>query len=132
MNQALLSFSIGPVQDFIAAARTLRDLWTGSYLLSWLTSHAMNAVRNEFQTAEDRFLFPDAEGNPLLQAVVGQPPSGQRLLLACVPQTFVAQVSGDPKTIQDRCCQAVQSEWRRISDKVHAVLAVRWNPVCPG
>ncbi|NLT70152.1 MAG: type III-B CRISPR-associated protein Cas10/Cmr2, partial [Verrucomicrobiaceae bacterium] len=29
----LLLFSIGPVQDFIAAARSTRDLWSGSYLL---------------------------------------------------------------------------------------------------
>ena len=27
---AFLSFSLGPVQSFIASARTVRDLWTGS------------------------------------------------------------------------------------------------------
>jgi hypothetical protein len=38
---AFLSFMIGPVQPFIESARTLRDLWSGSYLLSWLTASAM-------------------------------------------------------------------------------------------
>ena len=33
----LLSIAIGPVQDFIAAARRSRDLWFGSYLLSELS-----------------------------------------------------------------------------------------------
>ena len=33
---SLLKLQIGPVQDFIAQARSTRDLWSGSYLLSWL------------------------------------------------------------------------------------------------
>ncbi len=33
---AFLKFQLGPVQDFIAAARSIRDLWSGSFLLSWL------------------------------------------------------------------------------------------------
>lgn len=34
MTGTLLLISIGPVQDFIASARKLRDLWTGSWMLS--------------------------------------------------------------------------------------------------
>jgi len=33
---AFLLFQVGPVQDFISQARSVRDLWSGSYLLSWL------------------------------------------------------------------------------------------------
>src|SRR5262249_23711449 len=33
-NAAFLSFALGPVQGFIAAARTVRDLWSGSMILS--------------------------------------------------------------------------------------------------
>ena len=44
---AFLSFSLGPVQTFIAAARTIRDLWAGSYLLSWLTFQAMRPLLDE-------------------------------------------------------------------------------------
>lgn len=36
-RRALLSFNLGPVQSFIAAARSVRDLWSGSAILSWLT-----------------------------------------------------------------------------------------------
>ena len=37
MKEYLILISIGPVQDFIASARKLRDLWFGSYLLSELS-----------------------------------------------------------------------------------------------
>jgi hypothetical protein len=33
---ALLRVQIASPQEFIAAARSTRDLWSGSYLLSWL------------------------------------------------------------------------------------------------
>jgi CRISPR-associated protein Cmr2 len=36
LHLAFLLFQIGPVQDFIAQARSTRDLWSGSYLLSWM------------------------------------------------------------------------------------------------
>jgi hypothetical protein len=31
MSQSLLKPQIGPVQDFIAQARSTRDLWSGSW-----------------------------------------------------------------------------------------------------
>lgn len=36
LKPAFLKFQIGPVQDFISQARSTCDLWSGSYLLSWL------------------------------------------------------------------------------------------------
>lgn len=36
-SRHLLLISVGPVQDFIASARKLRDLWFGSYMLSELS-----------------------------------------------------------------------------------------------
>jgi CRISPR-associated protein Cmr2 len=40
----VLRFSLGPVQGFIGAARRTRDLWAGSFILSWLSAQAMHAV----------------------------------------------------------------------------------------
>lgn len=37
MSKTLLLISIGPVQEFIASARKLRDLWFGSFILSELS-----------------------------------------------------------------------------------------------
>jgi CRISPR-associated protein Cmr2 len=44
---AFLKVQIGPVQDFIAAARSIRDLWSGSYLLSWLMAAGLKALSAE-------------------------------------------------------------------------------------
>ena len=43
-QRELLLFQLGPVQEFIAQARSTRDLWSGSYMLSWLVAHAICAV----------------------------------------------------------------------------------------
>jgi CRISPR-associated protein Cmr2 len=47
MNRHLLALSIGPVQEFIAAARRTRDLWFGSYLLSEISKAAARKVLQE-------------------------------------------------------------------------------------
>jgi CRISPR-associated protein Cmr2 len=61
---ALLLFSLGPVQPLIAAARRIGDLWSGSYLLSYLVSTALGEIAREF--GPDHILFPSAWGQPLL------------------------------------------------------------------
>jgi len=61
---ALLLFSIGPVQDFIAAARTTRDLWSGSYLLSYLCATALKHIATDF--GPDHVVFPNLKGQPLI------------------------------------------------------------------
>lgn len=43
-NAIHLSFSIGPVQGFVAQARRTRDLWAGSWLLSYLAECALVAA----------------------------------------------------------------------------------------
>ena len=37
-------FSVGPVQAFVAQARRTGDFWGGSYLLSFLTAHAIRGA----------------------------------------------------------------------------------------
>jgi len=141
MNKTLLSFSIGPVQDFIAAARTTRDLWTGSYLLSWLTAHAMDVVLQ----AEGRVLRPSVEENhALLRAVrrhreclspdgMGYRPRPEKAedsaLLAGLPNTFVAAAADGVNAMElaERMKSAVRDEWRRIACAVRSTLSDQWR-----
>ena len=51
----LITLSVGPVQDFIAAARRTRDLWFGSYVLSEVSKAAALAFKNKGAT----LIFPD-------------------------------------------------------------------------
>lgn len=57
---ALLALSIGPVQGFIAAARSTSDLWAGSHLLSRLAWEAMRPVCEAL--GPDAILFPRLRG----------------------------------------------------------------------
>lgn len=59
---ALLTVSLGPVQDFIAAARTTSDLWAGSHLLARLSWEAMRVICRRL--GPDAILFPALRGSP--------------------------------------------------------------------
>ncbi|GAB1384633.1 hypothetical protein MASR1M50_29540 [Burkholderiales bacterium] len=59
---ALLTLSIGPVQPFIASARKMEDLWSGSHLLARLSWEAMRVVCE--QLGPDAILFPRLRGVP--------------------------------------------------------------------
>jgi CRISPR-associated protein Cmr2 len=59
---ALLALSLGPVQSFIAAARSTSDLWAGSHLLSRLSWEAMKPVCERL--GPDAVLFPRLRGVP--------------------------------------------------------------------
>jgi len=104
---ALLSLSIGPVQPFIAAARTTSDLWAGSHLLSRLSWEAMKVVCEKL--GPDAILFPRLRGLPQvdvwLRDEIGLPPDwfsacdwterktdANPLFAAAVPNRFVAIV----------------------------------------
>ncbi len=59
---ALLAVSIGPVQEFIAAARSTSDLWAGSHLLARLAWEAMRVVCEA--CGPEAILFPRLRGVP--------------------------------------------------------------------
>ncbi len=63
---ALLIVSIGPVQDFIAQARSTSDLWAGSHLLSHLALEAMKPLLCRF--GPDAVIFPHLRGVPQVDA----------------------------------------------------------------
>jgi CRISPR-associated protein Cmr2 len=60
---AFLIFQLGGIQDFIAQARTTRDMWAGSYLLSHLMALALRAVADE--CGPDSVIFPNLRGLPI-------------------------------------------------------------------
>ncbi|CAM1379254.1 type III-B CRISPR-associated protein Cas10/Cmr2 [Fretibacterium fastidiosum] len=55
----LLQISVGPVQEFIAAARRTRDLWFGSFMLSEISKAAAKAVKD----ARAELIFPEPNGD---------------------------------------------------------------------
>lgn len=61
-NPALLAVSFGPVQDFIAQARTTSDLWAGSHLLSRLAWEGLKVICERL--GPDAVIFPQLRGVP--------------------------------------------------------------------
>ncbi|AQR64910.1 type III-B CRISPR-associated protein Cas10/Cmr2 [Aquaspirillum sp. LM1] len=104
----VLILSFGPVQDFIAAARRSRDLWSGSWLLSEVCKAAALAL---YQLPGVELVFPavaKTDPNALLQ------PNS----LLSVANKLQANLAGQPSAEQigERIQQARQAAQRRLSE----------------
>ncbi|MBX0331284.1 type III-B CRISPR-associated protein Cas10/Cmr2 [Oscillochloris sp. ZM17-4] len=76
MTKHLFLITIGPVQEFIAAARRTRDLWAGSQLLSALSRTAADALRNTYGAT---LIFPaqeDLKAHDVVNRIVALLPTG--------------------------------------------------------
>lgn len=127
-NPATLLFTIGPVQGFIAAARKTRDLWMGSFLLSYLTWHAIKVIAEKL--GPDHVLFPSLLGQPLVDLwlhqkdVLAQKPSPDQLRLATLPNRFFALVPAEKaEELAKQAEEALREEWRRLAKVV-------WEKLC--
>ena len=125
---ALLALSIGPVQPFIASARSTSDLWAGSHLLSRLSWEAMRTVAEEL--GPDAILFPRLRGIPQVDLWLRDEcglsdelfvnaswkkggTDANPLFAAALPNRFVALVPAHRAgELAERCGQAAR-EWLR-------------------
>ena len=104
-------FALGPVQGFVAQARRTRDLWAGSFLLSWLSGQAMAAAHR----AGGTIVRPNVDDDPLFRAILegggaADPDIGTLVnrFKAVVPDDFPLET----------CDRAVNDAWRRLADRV--------------
>lgn len=130
---AFLAFQIGPVQSFIAAARSVRDLWTGSAILSWLTFKAMlPIIENLGPTA---IIFPALRGLPLMDVWLHNQrnledipePNASARLTPCVPNKFLAVVphgdgKGESLNLAEYCKNAAREAWNMCCNAVRNEL----------
>ncbi len=106
----LLALSIGPVQEFISAARRTRDLWFGSFLLSELSKAAAKAIADG--SSLETLIFPAPEKPEELE------PTPERE----DPELTVANVvvarlpdGASPKDLAGTAREAVQERWREFA-----------------
>lgn len=139
-NPSFLQFQIGPVQEFIAQARKTQDLWSGSYLLSYLIAQAMLAIADEI--GPDCIVSPQLRGLPLadlhwskagfLGDLKLRDSHLSELLTPNLPNRFLALVPADcAEALAGIASQAVQAAWARIAESVHAHLGARLEDQCP-
>lgn len=137
-DAALLSMSFGPVQDFIAAARTTSDLWAGSHLLSRLAWEGLKVIATEL--GPDAVLFPQLRGIPQvdlwLRDTIGLPENrfdtaewatqktdANPLFMAALPNKFVAIVPADQAaTLAEKVTTAVRDWVKNTAQEMLAEL----------
>jgi len=102
MTRTILHFTLGPVQGFVAEARRTRDLWAGSFLLSWLSGKAMAAL----VAAGGQIIFPRVEGDDLFEAIAKGPAAGAPHI-GSLPNRFKADVTTVANNPGDICKGAV-------------------------
>lgn len=133
---AFLLFQLGPVQDFIECARSTRDCWSGSYILSWLMSKALLTVSMEI--GPDNVIFPALRGQPFFDLAMKDIYSGihldegknlwtyvsrsitgrnSKLRIPNLPNRFLMLVPQDQaEKLAVLAENAIRSEWRNIAD----------------
>src|SRR5262249_15183835 len=96
MTAHLLAIAVGPVQEFIAAARRTRDLWFGSHLLSEIS----RAVAVEVGTTA-RLIFPaDTQADNVANVILAE------------------LADADPQTVAASARKAAQARWLQFADAV--------------
>jgi len=126
-HPALLVFSIGPVQSFIAAARRTQDLWMGSWLLSFLSWAAMETIAESH--GPDVVIFPSLRKQPLCdfwlhsQGIISDRPRPEKLALASLPNKFVALLpASEAEQAAQKAEEAVRSSWRELANKIRTII----------
>jgi CRISPR-associated protein Cmr2 len=129
-SSSLLRFQIGPVQDFIAAARSTRDLWSGSYLLSWLVANAVHAAERAGASA----VMPSVGQQPVihhLRHLDGDPSApavdADALKIPNLPNIFLVQAPADKiNAVKVAIENSFKTEWAAIFKAVWK-YAIRHN-----
>lgn len=120
MREQSFHFTLGPVQGFVSQARRARDLWCGSYLLSYLAGRAMDAAEN----TRDEIVFPDVKNDHLIMAI-GRVKTGDEppkkddpaARIGSLPNRFKA-FAEDTQKAAEAATTEIQKAWEQIADEV--------------
>ena len=140
---AFLSFVLGPVRRFIEAARSVRDLWSGSALLSWIAFQAMQPILKCL--GPTAFVYPSLRGAPLVDLwLIKEAGLGDRLqkpalgarMAPSLPHRFTAVVpwgrNGEQaNALREACLSAARDGWRRVATAVRTNIDSRLARIQP-
>ncbi|MDR0654528.1 MAG: type III-B CRISPR-associated protein Cas10/Cmr2 [Synergistaceae bacterium] len=110
MSRHLLQISIGPIQDFITAARRTRDLWNGSYLISEISK----AVAKRVEENGGKLIFP----SPL------DPDDLKPDSVFNVANVILAEIADEEtaQAVSASARKAALGRWLEFADKTHEVM----------
>ena len=129
-RQYAIQFTIGGVQDYIAASRKIWDLWSGSFLISYLTAQAIKAIINDSRCARilssntanagagqcADIIFPNP-GNPLIR-----PDSGEAIFRTSIPNKFLALAECEESDIKEVCVNLEKTVRNRYGSLLSASM----------
>ena len=118
-----LDMSIGPVQGFVSQSRRTRDLWGSSYLLAFLSAHAMRGVVE----AGGCPVFPAVDDDRLYQWVCGRR-EGEAPRIGSLPNHFAVEVEGNVSEVAHAGIRTLNAAWERVCSAVWSTFVA---PVCP-
>lgn len=132
-RQYAIQFTIGGVQDYIAASRKIWDLWSGSFLISYLTAQAIKAIINDSRCARilsskaaneeagqcADIIFPNPE-NPLIKQN-----SGNAIFRTSIPNKFLALAECEESDIKEVCVNLEN----KVRERYGSLLSVPMNNI---
>jgi CRISPR-associated protein Cmr2 len=129
VKASLVAVAIGPVQEVIAQARKVKDLWAGSYLLSYLIYGAIEVVGKKY--GFDSIISPYLRGNYFVKETLESMgvdledlcPVPPRREVASLPNLFVAIVPSSDEEILKECEEAIRNRWKTIVDETKEKLS---------
>lgn len=141
---SLVVFSLTPVQEFISKARKLRDYWTGSVLLSYLSFMGITYVMKNM--GPDHIVYPSLHNQPLVDSWLDKEyhlgsflkendADLKKLIddtkgIAAFPNKFVFLCSDDKvENVCKNIKKRIQSEWIKIADSVKTFMQSEENDV---
>ena len=117
-----LDMSIGPVQGFVSQSRRTRDLWGSSYLLAFLSAHAMRGVVEAGACP----VFPDVDEDRLYRWVCGRR-EGEAPRIGSLPNHFAVEVEGNVSEVAHAGIRSLNAAWERVCTAVWSTFVA---PVC--
>lgn len=112
MEKSLMKVQIGPVQEFIAQARSTRDMWAGSYLLAWLTAASMKVFK---ETEGCEFVFPILDDQALYKMFLKDP--SNEGLIPTLPNVFMLLVPNEKvEALARESKAALEKELKTVGD----------------
>lgn len=118
MPRYLIAMAIGPVQDFIAAARRTRDLWLGSHVLSEVSKAAAISLNNQNETCQN-LIFPAPQN---LGALNQRSFSVGNKLLAVVETNDPAKALDDAKDAANNCWTSIAEAAKQSAQDSRIVI----------
>lgn len=107
-------FTLGPVQGFVTQARRTRDFWAGSFLLSWLSAVAMQAVIKQ----QGQIIFPKVSDD-YLNWLEHKGKQGTEPQQGCIPNRFKGGLAKVPQDFNpDLVTASIHQAWQALAEQV--------------